>query len=295
MRETVTQAMLQAPLFITRWRWVTSIALAIKRNPSGKRVPAQFQRMDAEDLIAVIFPDQITCQDNVVGEREIPDHPLVNQTITDCLTEAMDIDDLEKLLSEFEAGKINIHCFDLSGPSPFAHAILHARPYAFLDDVPAEERRTQAVAARNFANPADAAQLAKLDQNAIDQVRAEAWPSVNNADELHDALMITGFLRESEESNWQIFLEQLFAEQRATTLTVGQQRYWVASERLPLCFAIWPQANMQPSIQAAGFAAHKEWSCEEALIEIVRGRLECLGPVTETTLGQHTQFNSSAY
>ncbi|HEY7840858.1 MAG TPA: DEAD/DEAH box helicase, partial [Gammaproteobacteria bacterium] len=147
VREVVTQAVLAVPMFMTHWRWNASIALAIRRNSKGKRVPAQFQRMDAEDLIAHVFPDQMACQDNLVGEREIPKHPLVDQTIGDCLGQVMDVAGLERLLRGVESQQVRIHVRDLSAPSPLAQEILSARPYAFLDDAPAEERRTRAVAA----------------------------------------------------------------------------------------------------------------------------------------------------
>ena len=302
VRQVVTQAMLQAPLFINRWRWVASIALALKRNRGGKRIPAQFQRMDAEDLVAVIFPDQIACQDNVVGEREIPDHPLVNQTVNDCLNEAMDIAGLEKILAELEAGRIEFTFCDLNGPSPLAQEILTARPYAFLDDAPLEERRTQAVAARNFADPNDAAQLAKLDQHAIEQVRLEAWPNISNPDELHDAMLIAGFLIQSECKNtphtqateWPRYLQRLSDDKRATVLQVARQSYWVAAEKLPLCLAVWPQAKLQPPIQAVGPIAQTKWTLEDATRELLRGRLECLGPVTESSLARQMQLQPQA-
>jgi ATP-dependent Lhr-like helicase len=91
------------------------------------------------------FPDQIACAENLAGERQIPDHPLTNQTIADCLHEAMDIDGLERLLARLEAGDIRVVAADLTQPSPFSLEVLSARPYAFLDDAPLEERRTRAV------------------------------------------------------------------------------------------------------------------------------------------------------
>ena len=141
------QALLDAPMFITRWRWVAGVALALPRLRGGKKVPPQLARMDAEDLIASVFPDQLACAENLVGEREIPDHPLVRQTIDDCLNEAMDIAGLERLLRRLEAGEIHVVARDLTQPSPLALEVLSARPYAFLDDAPLEERRTQAVMA----------------------------------------------------------------------------------------------------------------------------------------------------
>ncbi len=298
VKEVVTQAMLAIPLFLTRWRWNASTALAIKRNRNGKRVPAQFQRMDAEDLISVIFPDQLACQDNIVGEREIPEHPLVQQTIHDCLTDAMDIDGLAKLLKQTENGLVNIHCRDLAGASPLAQEILTARPYAFLDDAPAEERRTRAVAARRFMSPEEAGELGRLDQDAIKLVQEQAWPSVSNADELHDALLRLGFIEAESAAqqqhallNWQDYFAQLQQQQRACLLTTDKLNLWCCAERLVLLQALFPDAQLTPAIQAAGPASQQDWSHDAALVELLRSRLECLGPVSENTLAQSLQQN----
>lgn len=291
VRDIVTQAMLAVPMFGTHWRWNAGIALAIRRNHNGKRVPAQFQRMDAEDLMALVFPDQLACQDNLVGERQLPEHPLVAQTVADCLHEVMDIEGLERLLRRFEAGEIRIHTRDLGGPSPLAQEILSARPYAFLDDAPAEERRTRAVAARRFLDPAAASDLGRLDPAAIAQVRAEAWPVVNGPEELHDALTLLGFLREAEAArertdllDWRGYLDNLVREQRATVLDTGHERIWGCAERLPQLLAAFPQARMNPDIRGAGPATAIEWTRDRALIELLRARLEGLGPVSETDL-----------
>jgi ATP-dependent Lhr-like helicase len=176
-------------MFTTRWRWVIGVALALPRFRGGKKVAPQLARMGAEDLIGSVFPDQIACAENLVGEREIPDHPLVRQTIDDCLNEAMDLDGLERVLKGIEAGDIRIVCRDLTQPSPLALEVLSARPYAYLDDAPLEERRTQAVMARRWLAPEAAADIGRLDPEAIARVRAEAWPDAGNADELHDALV----------------------------------------------------------------------------------------------------------
>ena len=179
---------------MTRWRWNASIALALLRFKGGNKVPPQLQRMEAEDLIAAVFPDQLACQENIVGDREIPDHPLVNQTIADCLHEAMDIDGMERLLRRLESGEIAVTGRNLTTPSPLALEILAARPYAFLDDAPLEERRTQAVIARRWLDPDSAADIGRLDPEAIARVREEAWPSAEDADELHDALLWLGYV-----------------------------------------------------------------------------------------------------
>src|SRR5207237_4013870 len=98
VREILIQAMLDAPVFPTRWRWNGTRALAILRFRGGRKVPTPLQRMESEDLVAAVFPDQLACPENLVGDREIPDHPLVNQTIADCLLEAMDFPGLKRIL-----------------------------------------------------------------------------------------------------------------------------------------------------------------------------------------------------
>jgi ATP-dependent Lhr-like helicase len=182
VRPLLIQAMLDAPMFTTRWRWVAGVALAVPRFQGGRKVPPQFMRMRAEDLIAAVFPDQIACAENLVGERVVPDHPLTNQTISDCLHEAMDIDGLERLLARLEAGDIRVVAADLTQPSTLALEVLSARPYAFLDDAPLEERRTQAVMARRWHDPQSASELGRLDPEAITRVREEAWPDPVNAE-----------------------------------------------------------------------------------------------------------------
>ena len=163
VRDVLIQAMLDAPMFAARWRWIAGISLALPRFRSGKKVAAPLQRMRADDLMAAVFPDQIACAENIVGAREIPDHPLVNQAVHDCLHEAMDIDGLERLLRAIESGSIEVVARDLPMPSPLALEILTARPYAYLDDAPLEERRTQAVIARRWLDDAGAQRLASLD------------------------------------------------------------------------------------------------------------------------------------
>jgi ATP-dependent helicase Lhr and Lhr-like helicase len=287
VRDVLIQAMLDAPMFITRWRWVAGVSLALPRFRGGRKVPPQLARMDAEDLIGATFPDQIACAENIVGEREIPDHPLVRQTITDCLTEAMDIDGLERLLARIEQGHIRIVARDLTEPSPLALEVLSARPYAYLDDAPLEERRTQAVMNRRWLAPEDAAELGRLDPEAIARVQQEAWPDAANADELHDALLWLGVLSEAEVvagPGWHEWLAALARERRVARLETPNARFWIAAERLPQVQALWPEARLEPEIAAPDAHAEKIWSREEALVELVRGRLEGQGPVTQASL-----------
>jgi ATP-dependent helicase Lhr and Lhr-like helicase len=288
VRPLLIQALLDAPMFTTRWRWVAGVALALPRFRGGRKVPPQFMRMQAEDLIAAVFPDQIACAENLAGEREIPDHPLTSQTLSDCLNEAMDIQGLERLLARIEASAIRVVACDLTQPSPLALESLSARPYAFLDDAPLEERRTQAVMARRWHDPQSASDLGRLDHQAIARVRDEAWPDPANAEELHDALLWLGCLTDAEVQaapEWQEWLKALASGQRATRLETGHAAFWVAAERLNQFNAAWPSARRFPGIPSpAGNDREVVWSREQALVEILRGRLEGLGPVTQTAL-----------
>ena len=225
VRQLLVEALLDAPMFTTRWRWVAGVALSLPRFRGGKKVPPPLLRMDAEDLLAAIFPDQIACAENLTGSREIPDHPLVRQTIADCLDDAMDATGLERLLCGIEAGEIRIVARDLTEPSPLALEVLSARPYAYLDDAPLEERRTQAVMARRWLAPDEAEELGRLDVQAIERVREEAWPDPANADELHDALDWLGFITAAEadaEPGWNEWLAKLAAEKRVGRLLLSQ-------------------------------------------------------------------------
>ncbi|MGE5089791.1 MAG: ATP-dependent DNA helicase, partial [Candidatus Levyibacteriota bacterium] len=297
VRGILVQAMLAAPMFAARWRWVAGISLALPRFRGGHKVAAPLQRMRAEDLIAAVFPDQIACAENIVGEREIPDHPLVRQTIDDCLHQAMDIEGLERVLRAMEAGAIRVVARDLAAPSPLAMEILNARPYAFLDDAPLEERRTQAVLNRRWLDDGTANAYGSLDAAAIERVRSEAWPEAVDADEMHAALLSLGFVRDDEAARypgWPALLGALAQARRATRLVrTGAARpeaavpgsdeaagIWVAAERLPQFDAIDPDARRSPAIDAPEEFARRGWTREEAIREIVRSRLECLGPVT---------------
>lgn len=287
VRTVLTQAVLDSPMFATRWRWVSGVSLALPRFRGGKKVAPQLTRMAAEDLIGSVFPDQIACAENLPGDREIPDHPLVRQAIGDCLTEAMDIDGLERLLAGLESGKIRMITCDLTQPSPLALEVLSARPYAFLDDVPLEERRTQAVMARRWLSAEDASDLGRLDADAIARVRTEAWPEATNADELHDALVWLGLLTDQEVSaaaGWHDWLTALAEQKRVAHLSVAGSGLWIAAERLAHIKALWPALTTVPAITAPSRGEELIWSRDEALVEIIRGRLEGLGPVDTEAL-----------
>jgi ATP-dependent helicase Lhr and Lhr-like helicase len=287
VKPLLIQAMLDAPMFNTRWRWVAGVALALPRFRGGRKVPPQLARMDAEDLVAAIFPDQIACAENLVGEREVPDHPLVRQTITDCLTDAMDIEGLECLLRRLETGDLRVVACDLTEPSPLALEALSARPYAYLDDAPLEERRTQAVMARRWLAPEAAADLGRLDPEAIARVRAEAWPDATNPEEVADALSWLGFLTAEEveaQPGWPQWLEDLARDNRVARLSTPRTSLWIPAERRQQFRALFPDVDLDPAFAAPAVEAERVWSHEGALVEILRGRLEGLGPVTPAAL-----------
>ncbi|HEY9487552.1 MAG TPA: hypothetical protein VIQ51_04430, partial [Chryseosolibacter sp.] len=285
VRTVLVQAMLDAPMFSIRWRWNASRALAVVRRRADRKVPAQLQRMQSEDLVAQVFPDQLACLENIPGDREIPDHPLVRQTIHDCLYEAMDIEGLEELLRKIKKKEVSLIARDLKEPSPLAYEIVNARPYAFLDDAPLEERRTLAVRNRRWLSPAEANDLGKLDAAAIEAVKKEAWPEATNADELHDALLLSGLITEKEgiENNWLPYFKELIEAKRATVLRNREIHLWVATERLPFILGVYPDGSLQYEVKIPEKLIRIPTD-KDPLAELIRGRLEIMGPVTAEQL-----------
>ncbi|GAB3312851.1 DEAD/DEAH box helicase [Luteimonas notoginsengisoli] len=286
-QEVLVQALLDAPLFGVRWRWNATTALALPRFQGGKKTPPQLQRMKSEDLLATVFPDQVACLENIVGEREIPDHPLVAQTLDDCLFDAMDTEGWLDVLRGLESGAIEVVARDLPAPSPLAAEALNAAPYAFLDDAPLEERRTQAVQSRRYADPESAGDLGRLDPAAIELVREQAWPQVRSADEMHEALTGLGALAESEAARndgWTGWLRELSVDGRATLLAITESdkhrsaHLWVATESLPQLQALYPRTTAEPDVVVPAECLRIQWNPETALRELLRARLTALGP-----------------
>ncbi len=263
VEDVLRQALLTAPMFGARWRWNTTRALAILRFNGGKRVPAPIQRMRADDLLAAVFPDQVACGENLTGPIRVPDHPLVNETIDNCLHEAMDLDGLREVLEGIEEGRIHTVAIDTVQASQFSHEILNANPYAFLDDAPLEERRTRAVQLRQKLGTDVTGGEGVLDASAIDRISAEVWPEARDADELHDALLTLVRLPPTRE--WQTFFEELTGTRRASAITRGGSLYWVASERL---------------------------SIADDPAAVVSGWMECVGPITTPDLANKLGFSA---
>jgi ATP-dependent helicase Lhr and Lhr-like helicase len=302
VREVLVQALLDAPVFPTRWRWNASRALAVLRFSGGKRVPPFLQRMRSDDLLASIFPEQAACLENIQGDIQVPAHPLVQQTVHDCLTEAMDLPALERVLQRVEEGRIKCLAADTREPSPFAQALLNANAYAFLDDAPLEERRARAVYTRRSAVvDEDLEQLSALDSAAVAQVRSEAWPDWRDADEAHDALLTLAFLPEAEigrseepslsEDPLQPFVE-LQGEGRAHRFGMPgkEAAYWVAAERSALVGLLYPDARFDGSgprgDEAFIWERDRALDPAGALREVIRSRLESTGPATAFELAQ---------
>ncbi|WP_061174718.1 Lhr family helicase [Caballeronia pedi] len=291
------QALLDAPLFGVRWRWNATNALALPRYTGGRKVAPQLQRMKSEDLLAAVFPDQVACAENLAGERDVPAHPLVEQTIDDCLHDAMDSDGWLALLRRIEAGDMRLVTRELPAPSPLAAEILSAKPYAFLDDAPLEERRTQAVLARRWTDPQSADDLGALDPEAITSVREEAWPDVTSADEMHEALTGLACIAEAEAQRcpqWMAWLDALAQSGRATRLQIAEHdALWTPVERLACVRAVYEHAPMHPPLQPpSGF--DQAWAPDDALVEIVRARLSGFGPLTVPEIARPLALPASA-
>ena len=291
--EVLTQAVFQAPLYGTRWRWNASRFLALLRHSGGKKVPAPLQRMRSDDLLAAVFPAQVQCQDNAgPGDIEPPDHPLVFETTRDCLNEAMSLEGLKSVLESIRTGEIEVFARDTVQPSVFAHQILNAMPYAFLDDAPLEERRARAVSLRR-ALPEDARDLSALDPDAIREESAYAWPAIRDADELHDALLTLGVAPLDElASRTEVatremlrrWLEDLSRVGRALRLTTGDSpTLWLAAEHADLVSAAYPEASLEGRVRLLSPSTgggEDEIEREDAVLHLVRGWAECSGPFT---------------
>jgi ATP-dependent helicase Lhr and Lhr-like helicase len=277
VRDAVIQAVLRSPMFTARWRWNLNRSLAVLRRKGGRLNPYNIQRMEAADLMAAVFPSLAACQDNApAGPIEVPDHPLVRETLGDCLTEAMDIDGLEALVRRFEAGTVRLYFVDTVEPSVLAHEILGGAPFTYLDeDTEIGERRSRAVALRRGL-PVEPRELGRLDPHAIERVRDEATPGVCDPDELHDVLLSLVAARPRRE--WAEHFNALVSVGRSFEVH-GPDVLWAATERRAEVEALFPSARLVPDHPLpAGMVAVSD--ADGAALTLVRGHLEVSGPVT---------------
>ena len=308
VQSVLEQAALAAPVFGTRWRWDANRSLALLRFQGGKKVPPQIQRIRSDDLLASVFPDVAACQENIEGDIQIPDHPLVKEVMKDVLTEAMDVEGVKELLRRMEDGSIRCIAVDTPVPSQFSHEILNANPYAYLDDAPLEERRARAVEMRRILPESVLEEVGKLDPAAIEQVREEAWPDVRDADELHDVLHTlvafptsissgdassdqaetfeTGALArlvEQSSASWEPLFRQLSSQNRTISANVRNRRYWVAVERAKAFSAISPDAVFET---VPADIPQSVPSSDDAILAVVTGWMGHIGPVTAPVLAE---------
>ncbi|MDE0029241.1 MAG: DEAD/DEAH box helicase [Deltaproteobacteria bacterium] len=287
----LTQASLAAPMFTNRWRWNASRALAVERFSRGKKVPMQIQRMRAEDLLGAVFPDQVMCQDNRAGPVDLPDHPLTRETLENCLREAMDVDGFKETLERLGRGEIATVTVETPAPSPMAHEILNANPYAFLDDAPLEERRARAVALRR-TDPDLAQGIGALSPEALAEVTAQAWPDIRDPDELHDLLLTVILLPVRDAEPWQRYAKELMAARRVTVAEPVRGEgtpFYVAAERLAEAKAVMGDFRMTPPVTSPDAAKPEVVpSPDEALRLTVQGWMEISGPITAEGLAART-------
>jgi ATP-dependent Lhr-like helicase len=293
VRHVLEQAVLPSPLFTTRWRWDAGRSLALLRFRSGKKVPPNIQRMRADDLLAAVFPEALACPENLEGEIKLADHPLIREVMKDVLTEALDLEGLQRVLQGIAGGHITCLAVDTPLPSQFAHEILNANPYAYLDDAPLEERRARAVEMRRVLPEAVLSEIGRLDPAAIAEVCDDAWLDVRDAEELHDALLTLVALPEISEAvepgsalrrrvaqscvDCSGHFEELRAGHRAARAQVGDVTYWVATERAQAFQQIFPEARFDVSLPEV---VSEAVSVEDASLAMVNGWMAHSGPVT---------------
>ena len=296
VEDAVSQAVLRSPMFTARWRWNLNRSLAVLRRKGGRINPFNLQRMESDDLMAAVFPSLAACQDNApAGPVEIPNHPLVRETLGDCLGEAMDIEGLKALLRRFEEGTVRLHFLDTVEPSVLAHEILNGAPFTYLDeDAEIGERRSRAVPLRRGL-PVEARELGRLDPGAIERVRAEATPDVRNPDELHDVLVSLVAARPRRE--WADPFELLKSAGRSFEVHRPDQAdiLWGATERRTEVEALFPAARFVPDhpLPSGLVPVLAGEAADEAAITLVRGHLDVSGPLTVDELAGATGLSPS--
>jgi len=295
------QAVLDSPIFATRWRWAAGRALALLRFMGGKKVPPPIQRMRSDDLLAAVFPQALACQENISGEIVIPHHPLVREAMKDSLTEAMDVEGLKGILSAIASGDIQCLAVDTPVPSQFSHEILNANPYAYLDDAPLEERRARAVEMRRSLPESLLSEIGRLDPNAIAEVRDESWPDVRSLDELHDVLQDFVVFPEAPQtawaslpsaatSGWSDYFGELVADRRAARARFANKVYWVAAEKAKQFLVLFPDAIVESELPDVNCEPVPR---ENVLVSCLGGWLSHIGPATKSALSDLLGFRAA--
>jgi ATP-dependent helicase Lhr and Lhr-like helicase len=295
--ELLEQASLDSPIFRARWRWDAGRSLQLLRFYNGKRIAPQVQRTRSDDLLASVFPQVAACQENIKGDIEIPSHPLIREVMKDVLNEAMDLEGLIGLLAGIRTGTIRCLAVDSATPSAFAHELLNANPYAFLDDAPLEERRARAVSMRGMVPDKLLGEAGRLDPAAIAELREECWPDLRDEHELHDllcSLVVVPVEIQAVDGalHWPLFFERLEVQGRAVIAEHAGRRYLVAAERVQHLRLLWPAIVVERELPCPLEA--KELSSGEAVRKSVQGWMALLGPVTSRALGARLGMEPAA-
>ena len=285
--ELLEQASLASPIFKARWRWDAGRSLQLLRFQKGKKVAPQIQRMRSDDLLASVFPQVAACQENVEGDIQIPDHLLVREVMRDVLGEAMDLEGLKAILEAMHDGRIRCLAVDTTTPSVFAHELLNANPYAYLDDAPLEERRARAVAMRGKLPDKELGDAGRLSPEVIAEVREQIRPDLRDEHEFHDLLcslviVPAEIAADRRTADWGEWYARLEREGRVTPATVDGRDYFAAAESVEDLRLLWPQATFAANVTAIS-PSHA--SKEDVLRKAVQGWMTLLGPVTSRSLG----------
>ena len=294
-RELLEQASIPSPLFKNRWRWAAGRSLQLLRMQKGKRVAPQIQRTRSDDLLASVFPHASACPETMVGDIEIPDHPLVREVMRDTLSEAMDIDGLNEVLRGIASGEIRCLAVDTPVPSQFAHELINAMPYSFLDPEDAAARRTRAVSLSRTLPDSLSDGVGRIDPDAIAKVREQLWPDVRDEHELHDLLLSLVALpiaylesevarAQNKTQHWDVFFARLQQHGRAHIVQLRDRAVWIASERMRDAALLWPESFAEGAGKNA--SGDEPSSREQATMQLVQGWLQLLGPTTAAQLAE---------
>ena len=286
--ELLEQASLASPIFKSRWRWDANRSLQLLRFQKGKKVAPQIQRTRSDDLLASVFPQVAACQENIEGDIQIPDHPLVREVMKDVLGEAMDLEGLIEVLAAMDDGRIRCVAVDTTTPSVFAHELLNANPYAYLDDAPLEERRARAVAMRGMVPDKELGEAGRLSPAAIAEIREQIWPDLRDEHELHDLLcslviVPAEIAADPRTAQWEEWYARLEQQGRVTSASVGARQYFAAAECVEDLRLLWPSIEFWGAVSPIP-ANHT--SAEDVLRKAVQGWMALLGPVTSRSLGE---------
>jgi ATP-dependent Lhr-like helicase len=294
VRELLEQASLASPIFKNRWKWAAGRSLQLLRFQKGKKVAPQVQRTRGEDLLASVFPQAAACFENIEGDIQIPDHPLVAEVMKDVLREAMDLDGLTAVLDGIHSGRIQCLAVDTTTPSAFAHELLHANPYAFLDEAGLEERRARAV----HLHSQPAAGPGRISPESIAEIRATLWPDIRDEHELHDllcslVLLPSSFTNDTRTAHWAEWFARLESTGRAVIANCHLHSYLCAAERIAWLERLWPHTTFTPVLPAPAISSTPDHP-DEILRKAIQGWMQILGPATARALGERLGIDPQA-